>query len=149
MRSLLFRIFLSFWLIIVVTIGTAGVAGFLYAESMRDAIETFEVGDSMLGASAALESGGREGLKDWIEGNSTSRAITIFILDDRGHDILDRQVPFGLMRVFRRFREHRGSHRFDDRNPAQFAAFASAPATGRRGRQRIHVFCISVPRLAF
>jgi len=116
-RSLLLRIFLSFWLIIVVTIGTAGVAGFLYAESMRDAIESFEIGDSMLGASAALESGGRDGLKDWIEDNPTSRAITFFILDDRGHDILDRQVPFGLMRVFRRFREHRRSHRFDDRDP--------------------------------
>ena len=57
MRSLLLRIFLSFWLIIVVTINTAGVAGFLYAERMRDAIESFEIGDSMLGASAALEAG--------------------------------------------------------------------------------------------
>ncbi len=117
MRSLLLRILVSFWLIIVVTISTAGVAGFLYAERMRDAIESFDIGDSMLDASVALESGGREGLKDWIEGNPTSRAITIFILDERGHDILDRQVPFGLMRVFRRFREHRRPHQFDDREP--------------------------------
>jgi len=116
-RSLLLRIFLSFWLIIVVTISTAGVAGFLYAERMRDAIESFDIGDSMLDASVALESGGREGLKSWIKGNPTSRAITIFILDERGHDILDRQVPFGLMRVFRRFREHRRPHQFDDRDP--------------------------------
>lgn len=117
MRSLLLRIFLSFWLIIVVTIGTAGVAGFLYAERMRDAIESFEIGDSMLGASAALEAGGRKGLTDWLRGNPTSRAITIFILDERGHDILDRRVPFGLTRVFRRHRDHRGRHRFDDRDP--------------------------------
>jgi len=117
MRSLLLRIFLSFWLIIVVTISTAGVAGFLYAERMRDAIESFDLGDAMLDASAALEAAGREGLTNWIKGNPTSNAITIFVLDERGHDIVDRQVPFGLMRVFRRFREHRRPHQFDDRDP--------------------------------
>jgi two-component system sensor histidine kinase CpxA len=117
MRSLLFRIFLSFWLIIVITISTAGIAGFLYAERMRDAIENFEIGDSMLGASTALEAGGREGLADWVRNSQTSRAITIFILDERGNDILDRQVPFGLMRVIRRHREHSRRHQFDDRDP--------------------------------
>jgi len=116
-RSLLLRIFVSFWLIIVVTISTAGVAGFLYAERMRDAIEGFDFGDAMLDASAALEAAGREGLTNWIKDNPTSSAITIFVLDERGHDILDRQVPFGLMRVFRRFREHRRPNQFDDRDP--------------------------------
>ncbi len=117
MRSLLLRIFLSFWLIIVITIGTAGVAGFLYAERMREAIESFEIGDSMLGASAALEAGGRKGLTDWLRRNRTSRAITIFVLDERGHDLLDRRVPFGLTRVFRRHREHLHRHQFGDRDP--------------------------------
>jgi len=116
-RSLLLKIFLSFWLIIVVTFATAGVAGFLYAESMRDAMESFEVGDSMLAASAALEAGGREGLADWIRSNPASRAITLFILDERGHDILDRQVPFGLSRAFRRHREHPRRHEFAGTDP--------------------------------
>jgi hypothetical protein len=117
MRSLLLRIFLSFWLIIVLTISTAGVAGFLYAERMRDAIENFEIGDSLLDASAALDAGGRKGLENWVRNNPTGRAITIFVLDERGHDILDRRVPFGLMRVFRRHFEHPRSHQFDDRDP--------------------------------
>jgi len=95
----------------------AGVAGFLYAERMRDAIESFDFGDAMLDASAALEAAGREGLTNWIKDNPTTSAITIFVLDERGHDILDRQVPFGLMRVFRRFREHRRPRQFDDRDP--------------------------------
>jgi two-component system sensor histidine kinase CpxA len=146
-RSLLLRIFLSFWLIIVVTISTAGVAGFLYAESMRDAIESFEIGDSMLSASAALESGGREGLKDWIEGNPTSRAITIFILDERGHDILDRQVPFGLMRVFRRFREHRRPHQFDDRIPRNLRRSRPHPQlVGTDGS--VYTFLVSPSRVS-
>ena len=117
MRSLLLRIFLSFWLIIVVTVSTAGVAGFLYAERMRDAIESFEIGDSMLGASGALEDGGREGLAEWVKNTPTSRAISLFVLDDSGQDILDRRVPFSLKRVFRRHREHMQEHQFDDSDP--------------------------------
>lgn len=117
MRSLLLRIFLSFWLIIVVTVSTAGVAGFLYAERMRDAIESFEIGDSMLGASGALEDGGREGLAEWVKNTPTSRAISLFVLDDLGQDILDRRVPFSLKRVFRRHREHMREHRIDDSDP--------------------------------
>jgi two-component system sensor histidine kinase CpxA len=117
MQSLLLRIFLSFWLIIVITFATAGVSGFLYAERMRDAIERFEVGESMLAASAALDSGGREGLADWVRNDPTSRAITLFVLDERGHDILDRPVPFILTRAFRRHREHPRRHSFDVGDP--------------------------------
>lgn len=117
MRSLSLKIFLSFWLIIVVTFATAGVAGFLYAERMRDAIESFEVGDSMLAASAALDAGGREGLADWVRENPTSSAITLFVLDERGHDILERRVPYMLTRAFRRHREHPRRHEFDGRDP--------------------------------
>lgn len=117
MRSLLLRIFLSFWLIIIVTVSTAGVAGFLYAERMRDAIENFEIGDTLLDASAALDAGGREGLADWVRDNQKSRTIAIFVLDERGHDILDRRVPFGLTRAFRRHREHPRMHILDDRDP--------------------------------
>ena len=117
MRSLLLKIFLSFWLIIAVTFAAAGVAGFLYAERMRDAMESFEVGDSMLAASAALEAGGRQGLAEWVKSNPVPRAITLFVLDERGHDILDRPVPFGLSRAFRRHREHPRMHDFDGRDP--------------------------------
>lgn len=117
MRSLLLRIFVSFWLIIGITIATAGVAGFWYAERMRDAIENFEFGDALLDASAALEDGGREGLADWVRSNQISRAISIFVLDERGRDILDRPVPFGMMRNIRRHSEHLRRHQFDNSDP--------------------------------
>ena len=110
MQSLLLRFFLSFWLIIVITIGTAGVGGYWYAERMRDALESFEIGDSMLQASDALEAGGREGLAQWVRDFPKSRGITIFVIDDRGHDILRRAIPFGMSRNFRRHREHFRTH---------------------------------------
>ena len=67
MRSLLLRIFLSFWLIIVVSIATAATLGFLYAERARATLQNFEVSDAMLEASDALEERGRDGLIDWLE----------------------------------------------------------------------------------
>ncbi len=117
MNSLLLKIFLSFWLIIVVTFATAGIFGFLYAERMRDAIENFELGGALVDASRALEAGGREELANWVRDNPAARAVSMFVLDEHGNDILDRRVPFGLQRAFRRHREHLPLHRFAERDP--------------------------------
>ena len=53
MRSLLLRFFLSFWLIITVTIATAAALGYAYAERAREAMQNFEVSEAMLAASEA------------------------------------------------------------------------------------------------
>jgi len=106
MHSLLLRFFLSFWLIIAITVGTAGVGGYWYAERIRDEMESFELGDSMLEASNALASGGRAGLARWVRDFPNSRAVSIYVIDDRGQDILGRQIPFGMSRNLRRHREH-------------------------------------------
>src|SRR5690606_9933066 len=53
MRSLLVRIFVSFWLIIGITIGVAAIAGYYYAERVRSEMEGFEFDDAVLDASAA------------------------------------------------------------------------------------------------
>jgi len=103
MRSLLLRIFLSFWLIIAVTIGIAAVAGYTYAERMRDAIENFEVSDTMIDASNALQSGGREGLATWLRKLPGSSPIRVYVLDQRGRDLLGRRLPAPVARAMRRF----------------------------------------------
>ncbi len=113
MKSLFVRFFLSFWLFIGITIGAAAIGGFWYAERMRDAVDNFELGDSMLDASAALETDGRAGLAGWLKDFPQSRAITIFVLDERGHDILERRIPPGIARMFRRHRQHDDDYRHD------------------------------------
>ncbi len=62
MKSLLLRIFLSFWLIIVLSIALAASLGYLYAERVRSSLQNFEVSDAMLAAGEALRAEGREGL---------------------------------------------------------------------------------------
>lgn len=113
MRSLFVRFFLSFWLIIGITIGTAAIGGFWYAENVREAIEKFESssGDHIRSASQALQNDGRDGLAKWLRTTQETVGITIFVFDERGHDILDRNPPFDARRLYRRFRDHERERR--------------------------------------
>ncbi|MEX2126244.1 MAG: ATP-binding protein [Woeseia sp.] len=106
MRSLLVRIFVSFWLIIGITIGVAAVTGYYYAERMRSELENFEFDDTILEASAALSSGGRDGLASWLRQVPESRNVTIFIIDPDGRDILERRLPRHLASKLHRHQSH-------------------------------------------
>ena len=106
MRSLLIRIFLSFWLIIAITIGIAAVAGFYYSERSRVAFENFEHGDTILEASVALDKNGRDGLVQWLKNLPGTRNITIYVLDEKRRDILDRRIPGYIARMVSRHRHH-------------------------------------------
>lgn len=107
MRSLLVRIFLSFWLMIVITIAAAGALGFFYAERARDAIERFEISDAMVEASEALRADGREGLEAWLESLQGVTQSLIYVTDDHGNDILDRRLPAPVVIALRRYKEGR------------------------------------------
>ena len=103
MRSLLIRIFASFWLIIVITIITAAAIGFSYAERNRLAIENFEVSDSVVEASEALRAGGREGLAEWLDSMPAITKSLVYVIDEDGKDILDRRLPSVVRLAMRRF----------------------------------------------
>jgi signal transduction histidine kinase len=105
-RSLLVRIFVSFWLIIGITIGVAAIAGYYYAEQVRSEMEGFEFDDAILDASAALSSGGREGLTDWLRRAPASRNVTIYIVDGEGRELLGRNLPNYLSRKLHRHESH-------------------------------------------
>ena len=103
MRSLLLRIFVSFWSIIVVTIIAAAMLGYFYAERVRETLQSFEVSDAMLGASASLRENGREGLTDWLRSLPDVTASLVYVLDERGQDLLGRKIPPPVALAVRRF----------------------------------------------
>jgi two-component system sensor histidine kinase CpxA len=107
MRSLLLRIFLSFWLMIVITIIAAAGLGYYYAERTRAAMQSFEVSEAMLEASEALRLGGREGLTEWLEDLPSATSPAVFILDERGRDLLKRRLPASVALAVRRFSARR------------------------------------------
>ncbi len=103
MRSLLLRIFVSFWSIIVITIIAAGAVGYLYAERARTSIQNFEVSDAMLEASNALQEDGREGLTEWLRSLDGPTSTLIYVIDERGQDLLERRLPQAVDVAMRRF----------------------------------------------
>ena len=113
MRSLLIRIFISFWLIIGLTIGIAAISGYWYAERVRENFEDFEMGDTVLEASAALDAQGRQGLAEWLREFNRASTVALFVLDGGGQDILGRQFPRNVLRILERHRRHL---RWDDRD---------------------------------
>ncbi len=116
MRSLLIRIFISFWSIILITIIVAAAIGFLYAERTRATLENFDVGDAVFEASAALREDGREGLVDWLRSLPRPAEAIVYVVDDRGMDLLDRPLPPLIQRSLRRVgeRERRPPHMWPD-----------------------------------
>lgn len=103
MRSLLLRIFLSFWAIIVITTIAAAALGNFYAERARATMQSFEVSDAMLEASASLQDRGREGLTEWLSSLPDVTAALVYVVDDRGQDLLDRRLPSPVVVGMRRF----------------------------------------------
>ena len=103
MRSFFVRIFVSFWTIIAVTILTAGTLGYVYAERVRSALQSFEVSESMLEASDALEAGGRDGLAEWLRSLPGMTATLVYVVDESGEDLLARDVPPAIVLAMRRF----------------------------------------------
>lgn len=127
MHSLFIRFFLSFWLVIGMVIGGAATGGFLYAEQLRSAINNFEIGDSLLEASAALEAGGREGLAKWATTLPYSRAISVIVIDSNGKDIAGRTIPFGVQRILRREAHATDGHRRSGRDPGNVRRARPSP----------------------
>ena len=107
MRSLLIRVFVSFWSIIVVSITAAALLGYAYAERVRASVQDFQLGEAMLDASEALEDEGRDGLARWIESLPGAMSSLVFVLDEEGRDLLERPVPPPINVAFRRFSDRR------------------------------------------
>ena len=108
MRSLLLRIFVSFWSIILITIVAAVLIGQAWAERTRIALQNFEVGDAVLEASDSLQADGRDGLEDWLRSLPGAAEHLFYIVDDRGRDLLGRRLPEAIRISMRRFGD-RGS----------------------------------------
>jgi len=91
---LFFRIFVSFWLAMVLILGgavaiTATVAW--YRITMLSSIDPADVLD---GANAALRERGMPGLRTWLENVASGHPdLDIYIVDAVGNDILQRQLP--------------------------------------------------------
>ena len=142
MRSLLIRIFVSFWLIIMITIVAASAIGYTYAERARSAMQNFEVSEAMLAASTALREDGHEGLTEWLESLPGVTASLVYVLDDNGEDLLGRALPAPIGVAVRRFggprfRQPPPMREFGNLRPARPFTQLIGPDERARGVARI------------
>lgn len=111
MHRLFWKIFLSFWLTLVIFSGALMFAVSSYLEHIR---MQQDIGSMRERLSAYLEQGqavadhvGIEGLREWMEHLDRSEAIPIFLIDGSGRDLLEREIPPYIEARLERWREHR------------------------------------------
>jgi signal transduction histidine kinase len=105
MSQLYLRIFLSFWLVIILTITVVVLINDQLERAQRDDVELSNRAQRMAGnlqsrAVDALRRGGRAGLARWAEsGPERGRRLTVFVFDAAGEELLDRSVPREIRRL--------------------------------------------------
>ncbi|MEZ5498496.1 MAG: ATP-binding protein [Steroidobacteraceae bacterium] len=93
MRSLSLRIFLALWLaMLLIVLAAAGIIAW-NAAAREDAARRLP-NQMLQAATAALESGGRNGLRAWLEQQTQRpRSPRIYVIDGSGSDLLGRPLP--------------------------------------------------------
>lgn len=105
MSRLYLRIFLSFWLVIILTISAVVLINDQLERAQRDDVELSERAQRMAGnlqtrAASALARGGRDGLARWAESvPERGRRLTVFVFDAQGQELLDRRPPRDVRRM--------------------------------------------------
>jgi two-component system sensor histidine kinase CpxA len=116
MHRLFWKIFLSFWIALIVFSGAVILAASHYLESARTQEDHDRPFGRLLGyarqAQAAADRGGVDALRDWAGALDRSEAIPFLLVDEQGQDLLGRPLgAFAVARLGReRLRDHRDEH---------------------------------------
>ena len=119
MHSLFWKIFLSFWLTLVIFAGLLLFAVSSYLEHIRTQQDIgsmhARLAQYLDQGRAAAEQGGVKDLEAWLDRLDRSEAIPIFMINEAGHDLLGREVPAYI--VARRDRRRQNAERMERKGP--------------------------------
>ena len=105
MNSIFWKIFLSFLALLVLVAGLTVHVSFYLAGQRAASINELKRIDVQRDAEAALSAGGAEGFARWLRSDAgLPTTHTIYLIDDRGADILDRKLPAEAKLAFRRLK---------------------------------------------
>lgn len=118
MNRLFWKLFLSFWIALILFAAAVILSASLYVDSMRarqDAAGPYEHFARHLGsAQSAAQSAGIDGLRRWARDIDRSELIPILLIDADGRDLLDRDVS---PRALAHLRRHQQSPEADEDKP--------------------------------
>jgi two-component system, OmpR family, sensor kinase len=93
MRTLFLRIFVAFWVAMLVILIGGIVVTAMVASGRIEALENLQPGDIAIEAGDALERGGLEGLRHWLRDFEREKpGLTVFVVDPDGRDLLGREL---------------------------------------------------------
>jgi two-component system OmpR family sensor kinase len=94
---LFWKIFLGFWIALVVAGVGAGTAVWLQHRGREAPPQDLAVGPPSRVATdmaaATLRHGGVDALRQWISDVQVRRAVALYAVDEQGHDVMGREVP--------------------------------------------------------
>lgn len=109
MSRLYLRIFISFWLVIILTIAAVVVINDRLERAQADDVELSEraqrLGENMQARAAeALRRGGPEGLARWADATpERGRRLSVYVHDAQGQELLGRRPPRDVRRMAERW----------------------------------------------
>jgi two-component system OmpR family sensor kinase len=109
MGRLFWKIFIGFWLALVTAAAITGTAVWLQHHRQEPATELAGGPPSRLAtdlAAATLAHGGVEALRSWMQEVESRRPVQVFAVDDRGRDVLGREVAPTTLAAARELVEH-------------------------------------------
>ena len=113
MNSLFFKIFISFWLTLLLFAGSTIWLASNYLDDVRSEHNTSGLHARMSGysqeAQRIISAGDLATLKKWLTSVDHHEAIPILLIDQHGEELLGRQVPARIMR-----RMARWNHQLED-----------------------------------
>ncbi len=112
MSRIYWRIFLSFWVVILVTTAiTVGLGALVLQQDLDDNRRAFLRGNmgALAGqAQRALEQGGEPALREWLRAKQTELPTPLLVVTPDGRELLDRALPPVPLGLLQRRAERRG-----------------------------------------
>lgn len=125
MKSLFWKIFVSFWLALILFSGLTLWATSHYLEKARSETNNNQPRNNTINyirqARDIAQHGDIEALRQWLRQLDQREAIPYLLLDENGHDLLERAVPLRLqqriLRMERRYRHDDDDDEHEYRRP--------------------------------
>ena len=97
MGRLFWKIFIGFWLALLVAAAGTGTAVWVQHRARDTAVPDIAVGQPQRiatdMAAATLQYGGKDALRQWMSDLQRRRPVPLFAVDEQGRDLLGREVP--------------------------------------------------------
>ncbi len=160
MRSIFWKIFLSFWLAMVLITVVAVLSSFQLARSYSNFVDEIDRRELMHEAGSALEEHGVDGFRAWLQSDAQlPDDITIYLIDTNGVDALGRRISPQIKRQWTNYKKRlerrnrrdgpSGNRRQNSRGQIEFTAPGGLTYRPMLGPVPPRVFgVLGIPRIA-